>query len=174
MGGEDERMATDESRHRRLQLPTGEQVTILASGRDNGGEVFEVEAVLPPRLAGPPRHRHRWQTETFTVLDGQLRVVVGHDVRVLEAGETVSVPPTVVHAFANPFTEPARIRMRETPAGPLEEQFEALVDAGRLPPLGQLAAINVRHGLSFSIHGIPDVVQRPAWRALAWVHERRH
>lgn len=162
----------DESPHRRLQLPTGEQVTILASGRDNDGEVFEVEAVLPPRLAGPPRHRHRWQTETFTVLEGRLRVVVGRDVRVLDPGEAVSVPPTVVHGFANPFPEPARIRMRETPAGPLEEQFDALVTAGRLPPLGQLAEINVRHGLSFSLHGIPDVVQRPTWRAMAWVHGR--
>ena len=163
----------DERPRRRLHLPTGEQVMILASGRDNGGEVFEVEAVLPPRLAGPPRHRHRWQTETFTVLDGRLRVVVGREVRVLEAGETVSVPPTTVHGFANPFAEPARIRMRETPSGPLEEQFDALVSAGRLPPLGQLAAINVRHGLSFSLYGIPDVVQRPAWRALARMHARR-
>ncbi|MGY1644418.1 cupin domain-containing protein [Geodermatophilus sp. SYSU D00703] len=153
-----------------LHLPTGETIRILASGRDNGGAALEVEALLPPGLAGPPRHRHRTQAEAFTVQEGRLRVVVGRDTRVLRAGETVRVPPTVTHAFANPFDEPARIRMRETPAGPLEEQFRALAGSGRIPPLGVLATINVRHGLSFAVHGVPDLVQEPVWRLLAWGH----
>lgn len=155
-----------------LRLPTGETITVVASGRENGGRVFEVDALLPPGLSGPPRHRHRLQTETFTVLEGRLRVRVGDEVRVLAAGESATVPPTVTHAFGNPFDEPARIRMQETPAGPLEEQFRALARAGRLPPLGELAAINVRHGLSFAVHGVPDLLQRPMWRALARVHAR--
>ena len=155
-----------------LHLPTGETVTILASGRDTGGAAFDVEAVLPPGLAGPPRHRHRAQTETFTVQEGRLRVVVGRDVRVLSAGETAVVPPSVAHAFANPFDAPARIRVQETPAGPLEEQFVALAGSGRIPPIGLLAAINVRHDLSFALDGVPDVVQGPAWRFLAWLHAR--
>jgi quercetin dioxygenase-like cupin family protein len=69
-----------------LRLPTGETVTIRASGRDNGGPRFEVDALLPPRLSGPPRHRHLAQTETFTVLEGSLRVVLGRKVRELGAG----------------------------------------------------------------------------------------
>lgn len=80
------------------------------------------------------------------------------------------VPPSVVHAFSNPFDEPVRIRMRETPAGPLEEQFLALADSGRIPPAGLLAAIDLRHGLPFAVHGVPDVVQEPGWRLLAWAH----
>ncbi|GAA4698441.1 hypothetical protein GCM10023215_41030 [Pseudonocardia yuanmonensis] len=157
-----------------LRLPTGEAVTIRASGRDTAGALFEVDALLPPGLGGPPRHRHLVQTEAFTVLEGRLRVVVGAETRELRAGDTATVPPTVVHAFSNPFDEPARIRMRETPAGPLEEQFRALARAGRVPPLGELAAINVRHGLPFALHGVPDLVQRPAWRLLARLHGRRH
>lgn len=157
-----------------LRLPTGETVCIRASGRDNAGALFEVDALLPPGLSGPPRHRHLAQTEAFTVLEGRLRVVVGTETRELRTGESVTVPPTVVHAFANPFEEPARIRMRETPAGPLEEQFRALAGGGRFPPLGELAAINVRHGLPFALHGVPDLVQRPAWRLLARLHGRRH
>lgn len=156
-----------------LHLPTGEEVTILASGRDNGGAVFEVDAMLPPGLTGPPRHRHRGQIETFTVREGRLRVVVGRDTRVLAAGDSVVVPASVTHAFSNPFDEPARVLMCETPAGPLEDQFRALAGSGRIPPLGLLATINVRHGLPFTIHGIPDVAQRPLWRALAWAHSRR-
>ncbi len=154
-----------------LHLPTGETIRILASGHDNGGAALEVDALLPPGLAAPPRHRHRTQTETFTVEEGRLRVVVGRDTRVLSAGQTVAVPPTVTHGFANPFDEPARIRMRETPAGPLEEQLRALAGSGRIPPIGLLATINVRHGLSFAVHGVPDAVQEPVWRLLARVHQ---
>ncbi|MGY1706547.1 cupin domain-containing protein [Geodermatophilus sp. SYSU D00697] len=156
-----------------LHLPTGETIRVLASGQDNGGAALEVDALLPPGLAGPPRHRHRTQTETFTVREGRLRVVVGRDTRVLTAGETVTVPPGVTHGFANPFDEPARIRMRETPAGPLEEQFRALAGSGRFPPIGLLATINVRHGLPFAVHGVPDLVQEPVWRLLARAHRLR-
>jgi mannose-6-phosphate isomerase-like protein (cupin superfamily) len=156
-----------------LHLPTGETIRILASGHDNGGVALEIDALLPPGLAGPPRHRHRTQTEAFTVQEGRLQVVVGRDTRVLCAGETVTVPPTVTHGFSNPVDEPARIRMRETPAGPLEDQFRALAGSGRIPPIGLLATINVRHGLSFAVHGVPDLVQEPVWRLLAWVHQVR-
>ena len=156
-----------------LHLPTGETIRILATGRGNGGAALEVDALLPPGLAGPPRHRHRTQTESFTVQEGRLQVVVGRDTRVLLAGETVTVPPTVTHGFSNPFDEPARIRMRETPAGPLEEQFRALAGSGRIPPIGVLATINVRHGLCFAVHGVPDPVQEPVWRLLARVHRVR-
>lgn len=55
----------------------------------------------------------------------------------------------------------------ETPAGPLEEQFRALAAAGRLPPLVRLARINVAHGLTFNVHGVPDPLQRALWRVLA-------
>ena len=156
-----------------LHLPTGETVTIRASGRDNGGTAFEVDALLPPGASGPPRHRHLAQTKTFTVLEGRLRVLAGGETRELEAGQTATVPPTVVHTFANPFGEAARIRMRETPAGPLEEQFRALARSGRIPPLPELAAINLRHGLPFALYGIPDLLQRPAWLLLARLHRRR-
>ncbi|MGY1822948.1 cupin domain-containing protein [Geodermatophilus sp. SYSU D00079] len=156
-----------------LHLPTGETIRVLASGRDNGGAALEVDALLPPGLAGPPRHRHRTQTETFTVQEGRLQVLVGRDTRVLTAGGSVTVPPTVTHGFANPFDEPALVRVRETPAGPLEDQFRALARSGRIPPIGELAEINVRHGLSFAVHGVPALVQEPGWRLLARVHRAR-
>ncbi len=156
----------------RLRLPTGEQITIHASGRDNGGSAFEVEAVLPPGLKGPPRHRHRAQTESFTVVRGRLAVVVGRDRRTLVEGESVVVAPSVVHAFANPFDEPAHIRMAETPAGPLEEQFRALATSSGLALVRRLAALNVEHDLSFSLAGVPEAVQRPLWRLLAGPRRR--
>lgn len=156
----------------RLHLPTGEVIDIVRSGADNGGTVFEIESVLPARAGGPPAHRHRRETETFHVVEGVLRVRLGDEFRLLQAGESVEVPPWTLHAFANPADDPARTRMVETPAGPLEEQFRALAAAGRLPPLLRLARINVAHGLSFHLHGVPDPLQRILWRALAAIPSR--
>ena len=156
-----------------LHLPTGETIRILATGRGNGGAALEVDALLPPGLAGPPRHRHRTQTESCTVQEGQLQVVVGRDTRVLLAGETVTVPPTVTHGFSNPFDEPARIRVRETPARPLEEQFRALAGSGRIPPIG-----GARHDQRAPRPVLrrprgPGSGAEPVWRLLARVHRVR-
>ena len=44
-----------------IDLPAGEAL----AGRRNGvstGAAFEIEAVLPPGLAGPPAHRHRFES----------------------------------------------------------------------------------------------------------------
>lgn len=158
---------------RTLQMPTGEVMTILRSGSDTAGDVFEVEALLPPGLAGPPPHRHRVETETFHVVEGVLRVRTGAWRRDLRPGETLTVEPWTLHGFSNPTDEPTRIRTEVTPAGQLEEQFRVLATAGRLPPLRELARINVDHDLSFHLHGIPDPIQRLLWRALAPRSARR-
>jgi mannose-6-phosphate isomerase-like protein (cupin superfamily) len=157
---------------RRLQMPSGEVIDIVRSGKDNGGTAFEVEALLPPRLSGPPPHRHRREIETFDVLEGVLRVRLGDETRDLQTGESVTVSPWTLHAFANPSDRPTRIRTVETPAGQLEDQFRVLASAGRLPPLTRLARINVAHELGFHIHGIPDLIQRVLWRALAALPSR--
>ena len=151
----------------RIGLPTGEALTVLRKGASTAGAAFEIEAVLPPGLSGPPAHRHRRGTEAFTVLDGELRVRIGRDRRVLGPGETVTVPPGTVHAFANPTDRPTRIRMVETPAGPLEAQFHALAAAGRYPPLRRLARINVEHDYDYVQYGLPEPLQRLMWRLLA-------
>jgi len=156
-----------------LRLPTGEMIRIARTGDDSGGAVFEFEAVLPPRLTGPPAHKHRTETETFEVVEGTLRVRVGQDSRELGPGESVTVPPGTVHAFSNPADTPVRLITRETPAGQLEPQFRALASAGRLPPLLSMAQINVDHDLSFVLHGVPEVPQRLLWQALAALNRFR-
>ncbi|MBW0089480.1 hypothetical protein I4I73_10850 [Pseudonocardia sp. KRD-184] len=155
-----------------LRMPTGETITVLVPGRDGDGGAVEIDALLPPGLSGPPRPRHRFEAETFTVVEGRLAGRARRRHRRAVRGRVGDRPTHRDHAFANPFDEPARIRMRETPAGPLEEQFRVLARAGRVPPLGALAAVNARHDLSFSLHGVPDAVQRPVWRAPAWLHDR--
>lgn len=145
-------------------LPTGERVTVLQHEPD-----VELEAVVPARCPGPPPHRHRWEEETFTVLEGTVRVRRGRERRDLAAGESAVVPPGVVHTFSNPTERPSRMRARVSPAGQLEAQLRLLAGSGRVPPILAMAVLNVEHDLSFELAGLPGVVQRPLWRALAAV-----
>lgn len=161
------------SEDRVLRLPTGEVISIIRTGSETEGEVFEFEAVLPPRLSGPPAHWHRVEQERFEVIEGRLRVRVGRAVRDLGPGESVVVPPGIVHAFSNPANEPVRVITRETPAGQLEAQLRVMSSA-RLPPLLRLAEVNARNGYSFFLAGVPEFAQRLLWRGLAGLARLRN
>ena len=145
-----------------LTFPDGQVIVIESSGPD-----FAFSAVLPPRHAGPPAHRHRDECEVFTVESGQLVVRVGPERHLLQPGESVTVPPGTTHAFANPFDVPVRLRTVESPAGPLQAQFRALASSPRRLPVRELARINAEHGGSFTVAGFPDAPQRALWWLLA-------
>lgn len=150
-----------------LHLPTGERITILRTSDETDGAVFELEAILPPRLSGPPAHLHQVEHETFEVIEGTLRVRLGPVMRDLGPGESMTVTPGTVHAFSNPSAMPTRLITREAPAGQLEAQLRAMSSAGRIPPLLRLAQINARHDMSFLLHGMPEAPQVLLWHALA-------
>ncbi len=66
------------------------------------------ELTVPSGSNVPPPHSHSDNEECVYVLDGTLRYSVGSETRDLKPGQTMSTPKGVVHAFSNPFTEPAR------------------------------------------------------------------
>lgn len=158
------------SSDRILRMPTGEVISIVSTGAETAGALFEFEGLVPPGVNGPPAHIHRVEQESFEVREGVLRVRLGSRHRDLGPGETVVVQPGTVHAFSNPTDRPTRIVVRETPAGQLEPQLRLLAVAGRRPPLLRLAALNVEHDLSFALQGLPAGPQRLMWRALAGLH----
>ena len=155
------------SEDRVLRLPAGELISIIRTGSETEGEVFEFESVLPSGRSGPPAHWHRVEQETFEVVEGRLRVRVGHAVRHLGPGESLVVAPGIVHAFSNPTGERVRMITRETPAGQLEGQLRVMASAGRLPPLLRLAEVNAGNGFSFFLAGVPEFPQRLLWQGLA-------
>lgn len=155
-----------------FRQPTGEVIRILRTGAETGGAIFEFEATLPPNSSGPPAHRHLVEEESFEVLEGRVSVRLGSEWREVEPGELVTVSPGTTHAFANRCDREARMITRERPAGQLEEQLRLLATSGRVPPVLDLARLNVEHDLSFALAGIPEGVQRLLWRLLARVPRR--
>jgi len=69
---------------------------IHASAHDAGFALIESVA---PAGSQPPLHVHRGESEGFYVLDGELTLWVGDDVRTLRAGEFVFAPPEIPHTL---------------------------------------------------------------------------
>lgn len=90
----------------RLADARGSLITLLADSDTTGGALTCNRATLEPGVAGAPPHFHTRATELLFVLDGTLRVLVDDEVRTLTAGDLVTLPPRVPHAFAP--TEGAR------------------------------------------------------------------
>ena len=93
---------------------SGERITITGAAAADGELAWELE--LAPGGRVPSSHAHPEQTESFTVLSGQLRFRVGRKRLTARAGDTVRVPPGTVHHFANPFDIPARVAVCTSPA----------------------------------------------------------
>jgi hypothetical protein len=87
-------------------------------------ELLEMEATYGGSDWLPPEHLHPRQTESFEVLDGTMRTIIGGSERVYAAGETFEVPAGTPHQMAAPG--PARVRWEVRPALRTAEFFERL------------------------------------------------
>jgi quercetin dioxygenase-like cupin family protein len=60
-----------------------------------------VEVTSPPRIPGPPPHRHEGQSEFFAIMNGTLDVMRDGRWTRMSAGEYAELPPNTVHTFIN-------------------------------------------------------------------------
>lgn len=93
---------------------------VLADGHDTGGRFSLMEQLLP-KGSGPGPHKHTWSDETFYMLDGEITLLVGDEIRTARKGDFVMVPRDTRHAF-RVDSETARFLNGYTPAS-----MEALV-----------------------------------------------
>ena len=97
---------------------------------------LEVESIWQP--GPPPRpHWHPYQSEDFSVLEGELTVELGGRQVTLAVGDTVEVPPRTVHRMWNPGPGETRARWRITPPQQTAAMFRR-IDRG-LGPVSSLA-----------------------------------
>ena len=128
---------------------------VRLSGEQTGG-AFSLTDNLARRGSGSPVHVHDRDDETFLVLDGELRVLVGEDDHTAGPGTVVVLPRRLRHAYVV-TSATARLLSLHTPGG--FEQFAAEVgepaQALTLPPepagprdLAALARTAARHGIT--------------------------
>jgi mannose-6-phosphate isomerase-like protein (cupin superfamily) len=103
---------------------SGEQIVILRSAAETGGQVLDWELRLAPGGRVPSSHAHPEQQETFTVLEGTMRFRVGWRRIIARQGQRVVVPPGTVHHFANASRVSARVAVESRPALRMQELLE--------------------------------------------------
>jgi mannose-6-phosphate isomerase-like protein (cupin superfamily) len=98
-------------------------VSILLSGDATGGQFSAWQATQRPG-SEPPLHVHHASDETFFVLEGEMRIMVGDEILDAPAGSVVFAPRGVPHTFRIKSSQ-ATVLTICTPAG-FEEWFREL------------------------------------------------
>ncbi len=115
----------------------------------NGCQMGSFEMSVPPGSNVPPPHSHSENEELLYVLEGTLRVTVGHETRDLQPGDSMVTPRGVVHGFSNPHRVMARALVILTPdIGPQYfREVGLIINAGGVPDRDRLTATMKRFGL---------------------------
>lgn len=101
----------------------GATVSITADSRDTGGEYVVIDMLIPPGFENG-LHSHE-PSEVFHVIDGEIRLHVGGEDRILLPGSSGYVPAGAVHGFENRGDEIGRVIAVMSPGG-AERFFEAV------------------------------------------------
>jgi mannose-6-phosphate isomerase-like protein (cupin superfamily) len=112
----------------------GVTVEVLVSSQYTDGAWSLIEYTAPPHFRGPAPHWHSQLTETFYVVSGKMLFRLGEQEQVLQAGELAVVPPRLVHSYANPHDEPAKVLVLVSPGG-FEGYFREISDLVKQEPV---------------------------------------
>ncbi len=119
-----------------------------ASSRDTGGTHVSFEIEIPPGCGAPP-HVHAVDSESFYVLDGEIRFTDRTGERVARRGEFVFLPAGGMHAFVNAGDAPARALVVAAPGIEAERFFAAVNARGAdVPGPAEVTAMAARHALT--------------------------
>lgn len=75
-------------------------MTLLADSEQTADGFTTYRSTFAEGAVGAPAHFHTKASELFFVISGSLRVLVGEEIQVLNAGDFLAVPPHTPHAFA--------------------------------------------------------------------------
>ena len=103
----------------------GHKITHKISGEDTGGRysLMEVELIGD----GPPQHIHKTEDESFFVLEGEIKVLLGERTFIAKSGTFVHSPRGTVHGFYRVEKKNAKLLAMFSPAG-FEKFFDEAID----------------------------------------------
>lgn len=95
------------------RLGANTRVVTIKVGRE---ELALIEFELQPGFVGPDPHSHDDHIDSFYVLEGEPEFVLGDEKLQLGPGSFVAAPLGVVHTFANPGPQSARLLNTHAPS----------------------------------------------------------
>ncbi|WPO72866.1 MULTISPECIES: cupin domain-containing protein [unclassified Streptomyces] len=133
-------------------------MTLLADSGTDGSSVTSYRSTFAEGAVGAPAHFHTKASELFFVIGGALQVLVDDEVKVLEQGDFLLVPPHTPHAFAAAPGSEADVLFVFTPGMP---RFDYLRLLGRVMR-GEASPQEIKDSSErYDNH----YVDSPAWRA---------
>ncbi|MFJ3904931.1 cupin domain-containing protein [Streptomyces sp. NPDC090025] len=75
-------------------------MTLLADSDGTADGFTSYRSTFAKGAVGAPAHFHTKASELFFVISGALQVLVNDEIKILEAGDFLAVPPHTPHAFA--------------------------------------------------------------------------
>jgi len=101
--------------------------SVCLTGADTGGAYCLLEVSLATGIR-VPRHTHTREDETYYVMSGELEVIVGEEVFVLKAGDTLIAARDIPHELRNSGSTTNHYLLAFSPSG-----FEEFIMATALP-----------------------------------------
>lgn len=141
-----------------IQGPAGGPLSFKVRDEQTGGRMTVIENEIAPG-DGPPAHTHEAEDETWVILEGEVRFLLGDTLEDAPAGTFVFVPRGVAHAFQNVGTTPARMIIGFTPSGMEHffDRFAALEPGSDIPAAFRTLGAEV----GMTVVGPPLAVSHP-------------
>lgn len=118
---------------------------IKISSKDTNGMLSIFEYTGNDK-GGPPLHVHTKQDEIFFIVEGEYLFQVGNDKYTLKAGDTIFLPRSVPHAFAQ-LTDKGKMFFIFQPSGKMEDFFRVIGKLSSPPTAEQGARIFSEHDM---------------------------
>lgn len=130
------------------QTVLGDEEFIKLRGSDTAGQFMLIEQNSLPGV-GIPMHVHTNEDEVFTVVSGKLRVNIGQEEHILNAGDTVFCPRGIAHSWEVVGKSRAKVLLANFPAG-LEVMLEQLAELGGTADERSIHEICAKYGIVFT------------------------
>lgn len=118
---------------------------IKVSQKDTTGDLTVFEYTGNEK-GGPPMHVHLHQDEIFFIVQGEYLFQVGNEQHTLKVGDTIFLPRSVPHAFAQ-LTDNGKMFFLFQPSGKMEDFFRTIGNLSSPPTPEQGARIFADHDM---------------------------
>jgi mannose-6-phosphate isomerase-like protein (cupin superfamily) len=110
----EERLQTKSSPRRIYNPVQKDYATFLETSAETNGRRTLIEIELAPG-GGNRTHYHKAFAERFEVLEGELHVQVGKEIKILKPAQSVTAPSNTLHRFFNPIDQHTRFLVELQP-----------------------------------------------------------
>lgn len=162
-------------------IPTGERIEFRRTAADTNGALVEFDLFVTPGGRPGAPHTHLTSKEKFEVINGTITFFVDGKKKILNTGDTITIPAGIPHDFRNVSNKEVHMRGWVEPAYHFEELMETFfglsalgqTDKNGRPGLLQTVAILYRLREEYRVEVVPYWVQRLIFPVLAfWARVR--